>query len=296
MKNTAGRRKSECHRVRGLLSSYLDDRLSPVERDCVRYHAEVCEPCRRELESLIATVDLVRRLPAVTVPRSFRLIEATERHARLSFPDLFADWLQRAKLSAMPKVKHFRMATAAALVLLVGTLAVDLTGLVPAEGKSEIAQIAEVTTAPAPVVAISPSIEAATAPEISSPAPVTTEPTADVTHIPEAQQAPEPTSIPKEYKGIAGQVNETGEIAPTPAAPAVPGPEASTAGLSPEDGASPAVSPATVLGGEELLQKTSHRWIRSLEITLASLVLILGGMSLWIRQRKWGSRSCRRAS
>lgn len=267
-----------CHRVKGLFSAYLDDRLGAIERDGVRYHTSVCEPCRKELESLAHTVHLVRRLPAAPVPRGFRLAENRQGLRQLN-------WLQRARLSALPRVNQLGMATAAALVLLAGSLAVDLTGLLPAESDQQHIEVATIT--PETSDAFARSAGAVSREPAVSAAP---DPSEGITHIPEATQAPRPSVLPDDYTGIAGKVNETGEVAPTPVVPLAPGPDAIASDPS------STVSPATVLEGEELLQKDSNHWIRPLEITLASLVAILGSMSLWIRQGRPGSASRRKVA
>ena len=57
------------------LSAYLDAQLEPLERRKLERHLASCNSCREELESLRATVALLRRVPQVAVPRSFRLTE-----------------------------------------------------------------------------------------------------------------------------------------------------------------------------------------------------------------------------
>ena len=61
------------HASPDLLSDYLDQRLAPSESRRVDDHIQTCWNCRRELQGLQETVDLLRSTPTVPVPRSFAL-------------------------------------------------------------------------------------------------------------------------------------------------------------------------------------------------------------------------------
>jgi len=100
--------------VTELLSPFLDDELAPREREQVQRHLEVCPECRTQLESLRATVRLVRSLDAVRVPDGFR-----ER--------------VRAQVSAVRETRESRriprwswQVAAAAAVLIIGVFSVNL--------------------------------------------------------------------------------------------------------------------------------------------------------------------------
>jgi predicted anti-sigma-YlaC factor YlaD len=71
--------KSECQKVKGLLSPYIDHQLTSSEQGLVEAHLERCQACRMELESLRAVVSLVHRVPLVSPPRSFAIAEAVPR-------------------------------------------------------------------------------------------------------------------------------------------------------------------------------------------------------------------------
>ncbi|MDY6917804.1 MAG: zf-HC2 domain-containing protein [Chloroflexota bacterium] len=73
------RRKTECQRVRELLSPYIDERLSPSETATVEGHIERCSACRDELQALRATTELLHRVPMVPSPRSFALAAPAAR-------------------------------------------------------------------------------------------------------------------------------------------------------------------------------------------------------------------------
>lgn len=64
------------HAAPDLLSDYLDQRLTPTERQRVDAHIQDCWECRRELQGLQETVYMLRNTPVVSVPRSFALSAA----------------------------------------------------------------------------------------------------------------------------------------------------------------------------------------------------------------------------
>ena len=72
-------------RTRALLSSYVDGEVSAADARRVEEHASACSECRDELESLTATVELVRALPDLDLPRSFELTMLPEEEPRASF-------------------------------------------------------------------------------------------------------------------------------------------------------------------------------------------------------------------
>ena len=71
--------KSECQKVKGMLSPYIDRQLTSSEQGLVEAHLERCEACCRELESLRAVVNLVHRVPLVSPPRSFAIAEVVPK-------------------------------------------------------------------------------------------------------------------------------------------------------------------------------------------------------------------------
>ena len=63
-------------RLRTLLSSYIDGQVSHKEARRVDEHLSGCAGCRRDLETLRMSVGLLRELPDLEVPRSFRIESA----------------------------------------------------------------------------------------------------------------------------------------------------------------------------------------------------------------------------
>ncbi len=64
-------KKDRCSGTRGALSGYVDGHLNPEEEARIEEHLNTCRGCREDLESLRATVALLRSLPEVTPSRSF---------------------------------------------------------------------------------------------------------------------------------------------------------------------------------------------------------------------------------
>jgi len=102
--------KDECAKTKGMLSAYIDQRLSLKELREVEHHLETCQRCREELDSLRATVGLLHRVPQVSPSRSFAIAEVKP------VPRRTAAWALRA-------------ATSVAAVFLVLVFASDLLNL-----------------------------------------------------------------------------------------------------------------------------------------------------------------------
>ena len=107
-------------RIRALLSPYVDGEVSAAETRRVEEHAAACPACRDELDSLTATVELVRALPELELPRSFELTRLPEEEPRVSF----GVWAPRLAMSV-------------AGLLLVVLLAGDFTGTLVQYGGSD---------------------------------------------------------------------------------------------------------------------------------------------------------------
>ncbi|HEY49492.1 MAG TPA: hypothetical protein G4O13_05545 [Dehalococcoidia bacterium] len=134
-----GRGKAQCRKVRGLLSEYLDNRLEGEERGMVERHLETCGACSEELESLRMTVQLLREMPEVQVPRSFALREAETARGGVFEPRL-TGWLRPAAALATAvlepqSLSWLRPAAAVATVALVLVLMLDFLQVVPHGGE-----------------------------------------------------------------------------------------------------------------------------------------------------------------
>lgn len=180
-------RKSDHGRLRELLSTHVDGRLSAQEKIRVERHLEECEECRQELEFLEFTVNLLRRVPTVQVPRSFVLTEAPG---------------ERPLLAAWP-LKAMSAATVLAAVFLVTVFTIDLLDLFVQETVVEqriAATEEEALTTEAqepPAAAPQEEIQALAPPEeIPAPQPVEEEAPTDI--APEAEEVQAPLQIEEE--------------------------------------------------------------------------------------------------
>ena len=116
-------RKNQCRKVQGLLSPYIDGQIGSSERDRVESHLEECQVCRREFDSLRATVNLLHRVAVVSPPRSFALAEVEAKRRTAALTREAPQWRRVPALGAL------RVATAVAALLLVFVLAGDATHL-----------------------------------------------------------------------------------------------------------------------------------------------------------------------
>ena len=125
------RRKTECQRVRELLSPYIDEQLSPAEMATVEGHVERCSACRDELEALRATTDLLHRVPMVPSPRSFALAAPAARRRPVAWGVL-------------------RVATAMAMLVLAVVFVGDLLHVYQAPAARDTATEQKYTSTPVP--------------------------------------------------------------------------------------------------------------------------------------------------
>jgi len=137
--------KSEHERVSEMLSAYLDDELTPKERERVEAHLKECPACVAELRSLQQTVALLRELPPLRVPRSFTIRPQT---------------LAERPRSALRAYLRLRAATALVAALLALVLAGDMMlriGL--SVGEVGIRKAAAPPATPAQVVFVTKVVE-----------------------------------------------------------------------------------------------------------------------------------------
>lgn len=107
------RGKSEHKRIQEQLSAYLDGELSARDQAAVEQHLRTCGQCARDLATLRWTVNLVREVPAMALPRSFTVRVAAVAPARVA---------RRTGLA----YAYLRGATALAAVLLALVLSGDV--------------------------------------------------------------------------------------------------------------------------------------------------------------------------
>ena len=129
-------RRRKHNRLQELLSAYIDGEASNSEVTEVEEHLAGCGECRIELDSLRATVGLLRGLPQFDVPRSFVLTEAP------------AFVSQRPP----PIVWTARLATSAAALLLFALLMGDAFGILSQTELAQEVNFAALQDAPTPAL------------------------------------------------------------------------------------------------------------------------------------------------
>ncbi|MEE9285083.1 MAG: hypothetical protein V3V35_05060 [Dehalococcoidia bacterium] len=129
--------RSRRARRQELLSAYLDERLGPGERAEAERLLEQSEDARRELESLRATVALVRQAPVARPRRSFVL---TPEMVAVERPRQAGGW----RRVAVP------VAAATAVLFLGFSLAGGAADLFSREGAPSVAEQAPLQAAEAP--------------------------------------------------------------------------------------------------------------------------------------------------
>ena len=154
-------RKAEHRFCQENLSPYLDGHLNAQARHRVDRHLHECQDCRQELESLRRTVELVRALPRVRAPRSFRIPHAAPA------PSLPV-WMRPAMQGALRWASG--VAAALLLVALAGRgLAVLGAPMLPQPVALMMAENATVDRAAADVAAPETQLKAAPAESERSP-------------------------------------------------------------------------------------------------------------------------------
>ena len=64
--------EADCREVRTLSSDYIDEELEQAEAERVSRHLEWCSPCNWFVETLRATVKMLRATPKREAPSDFR--------------------------------------------------------------------------------------------------------------------------------------------------------------------------------------------------------------------------------
>ena len=210
-------------RIRGLLSAYVDGEVSAADARRVEEHAAACSACRDELDSLTATVELVRGLPELELPRSFELTRLPEEEPRASF----GVWAPR-------------LATSVAGLLLVVLLAGDVTGALTQSGGSDEAATEAQADAPGAM-----AVEAAAAD--AAPAAAAPPQAARIRMADAAAATPTSVVTAKAAPAAAAQLDGSDEEAATPEPPSAPAAaaKAGPAGMPAPESATPAPADAS---------------------------------------------------
>lgn len=219
-----------CEQARAWLSEYLDGSLGARERAWVDAHLATCAGCQQELESLRLTVQLLRALPQVAVPRSF-VVRPAE--------------LQPARPIGWPSVPALARATGALAAAFAVVLAASVALQAPRASAPGFAGSAE---APAATLAVAPTAPAAAsearpqaAPRLATSADSAARPTAPSTL---AAPAPAATAAPAAKPAAAARpaAQPTTMPAPAAAAPAAGTPQPTVAPGAQAAGPAPAAA------------------------------------------------------
>jgi len=225
------------------LSAYVDSRLANREQRRVEGHLRSCANCSRKLEEIRALVAEMRRLPEAKAPRSFalspELAAATRRSAVRE--------RHEERTAARRVYLGLSGATAAAAVLLIAVLGVDLA---PSLGG---------TGGPASTTTYSSSREA------SSAGAVQTDQTAKSTgdqqeNVVPGVAPPLPSAVAADKRYAA---DATPPSAPTPYGAAVAAPQQA----------------------QPVAEQSSHLWLWIVEGAAGGLVIGFGASAFWMRRR-----------
>jgi hypothetical protein len=231
--------QTEHDRFSELLSAYLDGQVTADERVALDRHLATCAGCRRQLDELNWTVELLRELPAVPVPRSFAVPVTGPTPA-----GRFWSWLTGDR-----GFLFLRGATALVTALLVVVFSLDRLGPVPWRGGA---------TLPAPRVIAPQALEAEKFGEVyKEPVTVQVKEVEKIVEVPQgATEEGGVAATPMPGGEAADQTQAVRAASPRPAAPmptaapALAVPTAATAVKS-LDTAQPAEAPAAATGQAE---------------------------------------------
>jgi len=305
--------------IQNNLSAYLDQRLTPRQKERVERHLAECPACRQKLATLRSTVALLRQTPTIPVPRSFVLpasvqVEQT-RHRRWSM--------------AYGMLRSAAIVISFALVLFLSSDAMITMGLLPMvdqtaprEEKVMIASTVQPTRVPNIVVEraviVSPTTESdgqsggAPAP---SPAALkekevaravaapkggaeSTEPAGEAeapkaARLSVAKQVSTPSAAGGDAQAQTEVLESSSEQAKAPqTATAQKGTQVTptmtpTAAISESSTATPTATPY-LLHGESSKSTLSSLWqlFRTIWVTLSGLLLVLFGALIWAGHKR----------
>lgn len=295
------------------LSAYLDGELAPEELDAVERHVATCQACQWDLDTLRQTVEWMRELPTVPIPRVFTIPvpaqpeRAPQRRWRL-VPVLQAATALVALLLVFAVsgdflLGGFRMGQAPETMLMqeAPAASVEATVVVEVVKEVEVPAAAEAETVVEKVVVETVEVEMempasmATPPPQATPAPAPTEPvleeaTEAAAAVPEGEEdALAAKEVGEEAPPAEPPAGETARAAaPAPAAGGGPTP-AETATVSPTEVAAYA-GPTAIAEGQEqedlmalgqglgtarTAREPGINWLRVAEIVLAATFLLL---------------------
>ena len=268
--------------VTDLLSAYLDNQLHEQSRAQVEAHLRDCAACADDLRSLRATVQALRLLPAVAVPRSF-ILQPQYQPRRLS-----------------PLLPVLRLATSAVAIALVAVMAGSMLsrGYQPAMAPAPLAVATQAAAAPNALDA--PAMQktqgsSESAPAVAAAAPLATQPALAGEAAPTKDAEAATLAAPKGMATPAAR-SALPPAAPAPSAPSVADAQATVTPTltppptllptmtplpapSPSPSPVPSVAPSPTLPPEAPASAPDRHVagapLRSLQIGLAALLAVL---------------------
>lgn len=278
-------RSNHVHLDVELLSAYIDNEVTLQEAVRVERHLQVCGSCAEELASLRWTVNLLREVPPVAVPRSFaiRQIDLEPEPARRPFalPDWLFNGLQWATVATAVlailvfagDILNVFGQPAAAPAVMMAPLSERGTPIVTPEARLSEAEKEAAPAVPTVVTKRDESAELAGGP---SEVPAMPAETAAAQAAP-PQPRGQPSTNQPETEAIQEAAPQAGAQSKVPTEPA-------------EDQAEePRVSeptPAPERLDQALPAARSPNRLRLAEIGLTGLFVVLLGLTLWARRRR----------
>ena len=262
-----------------LFSSYLDGQVTSREGEQVEEHLATCQRCQEALAGLRSTVELMHRVPAISVPRSFVLSEVAQPAPRRA---LVPAWAVGAVASM-----------AAALFAVI--ISADLTGLLAPEASPTPVAAPQADMAAEAVQVV---VEKEVVREVEVPVPVIVEkevikeiavemPVAVEKEVVKIVEVEQPVEVVKEMdveKEMAVQEAEAPSPTVEPVIEAV---------AAPVEAEKPTPVPARETGtppAEEVPPRQTPAVWRIAEALLGVVALLLAGLTLWRLRRRYQQR------
>lgn len=294
MKNPDAKRNqtNNMHLDVELLSAYIDGEVTRQEASLVEHHLQECGSCSEELASLQWTVNLLREVPPVPVPRSFVVrpadIEPEPARQRFTFPNWLVNGLQWATVAT---------AALAILVFAADFLTVGRPATAPAITQPPLALQTQREAAPmaveeeAPAESAPPEAAEMAAPQ--APATVAKEKTDAVELATGPEEEPARTENGRAITELQSESGETqsedGPQQETAPPKATTEPEALTGqpGEQSQQALRAAEPPQTSQVVEQTVNESSSRDLfQILEISLLILLVAFLILTLWARRRR----------
>ncbi|MBS1253967.1 MAG: hypothetical protein MAG451_03022 [Anaerolineales bacterium] len=264
-----------------LTSAYIDSEVTPSEAAHIEHHLQECRRCNGELASLRWTVNLLREVPPVPVPRSFVVRQADIEPEPARQPFTLPNWL----------VNGLPWATAVTAVLVVLTFSADIffdSWLANAPAAMEAPMARSAREESAPLAAEAPAAESETAPRAPATAAKERTTPVELAEGPPEQPAPadsERATIQLESEPQAAQPKAGSQKETVPSATTQPQAASEQSEDQVQALAAPEPTQVPQTAEREAAANFFRAPVRALEIGLTSLLIVLLILSLWARRQ-----------